>query len=88
MTLNEGGITRDAKILMKSVMLRQLASLKQTTPNEWERAVWSRLPATSARMWIGISRTTDAAPPLEGQVSVGKGDRRADPLGYCESCRR
>jgi hypothetical protein len=43
MTLNEGIVTSDAKILMKSVMLRQLASLKQTTPDEWERAVFESL---------------------------------------------
>jgi hypothetical protein len=43
MTLNEGIVTSDAKILMKSVMLRQLALLKQTTPDEWERAVFKAL---------------------------------------------
>lgn len=43
MTLNEGIITSDAKILMKSAMLHQLALLKQTTPDEWERAVFESL---------------------------------------------
>ena len=43
MTLNDGPVSSDSKILMKSVMLRQLARLKQTTPDEWERAVFESL---------------------------------------------
>jgi len=43
MTLNEGIVSSDAKILMKSVMLQQIARLKQTTPDEWERAVFESL---------------------------------------------
>jgi hypothetical protein len=43
MTLNEGILGSDTKILMKSEMLRQLDLLKQTTPDEWERAVFESL---------------------------------------------
>jgi hypothetical protein len=43
MALNEGIITNDSKILMKSEMIRQLASLKETTPDEWERRVFESL---------------------------------------------
>lgn len=41
--LNEGIITSDAKSLVKSEMLKQLWSAKQTTPDDWERAVFSSL---------------------------------------------
>ncbi len=43
MTLNEGIVSIDTKTAMKSEMLRQLALLKQTTPDEWERAVFESL---------------------------------------------
>jgi hypothetical protein len=43
MSLNEGIITSDSKILMKSEMLRQLALLKETTPDQWERSVFESL---------------------------------------------
>jgi hypothetical protein len=43
MSLNEGIIMSDSKILMKSEMLRQLALLKETTPDEWERKVFESL---------------------------------------------
>jgi hypothetical protein len=43
MSLNEGIIMNDSKTLMKSEMLRQLALLKETTPDEWERSVFESL---------------------------------------------
>jgi len=43
MTLNEGIVVSDTKTAMKSEMLGQLQSLKQTTPDEWERAVFESL---------------------------------------------
>jgi hypothetical protein len=43
MSLNEGIVMSDSKILMKSEMLRQLALLKETTPDEWERSVFESL---------------------------------------------
>jgi hypothetical protein len=43
MSLNEGILMNDPKILMKSEMLRQLSVLKQTTPDEWERRVFESL---------------------------------------------
>ena len=43
MSLNEGIITSDARIMMKSVMVRQLGLLKQTTPDEWERSVFESI---------------------------------------------
>jgi len=43
MTLNEGILRNDTKTLVKSEMLRQLAVLKQTTPDEWERVVFESL---------------------------------------------
>lgn len=43
MTLNEGIIAGGNKIHVKSEMLRQLAHLKETTPDLWERAVFESL---------------------------------------------
>jgi hypothetical protein len=43
MSLNEGIVMNDPKILMKSEMLRQLALLKETTPDQWERRVFESL---------------------------------------------
>ena len=43
MNLNEGIVGSDTKIEMKSEMLRQIDSLKETTPDEWERAVFESL---------------------------------------------
>jgi hypothetical protein len=43
MSLNEGIIMNDSKVLMKSEMIRQLALLKETTPDEWERKVFESL---------------------------------------------
>jgi hypothetical protein len=43
MSLNEGIVMSDSKTLMKSEMLRQLALLKETTPDEWERRVFESL---------------------------------------------
>jgi hypothetical protein len=43
MTLNEGIVGIDTKTAMKSEMLRQLELLKETTPDEWERAVFESL---------------------------------------------
>jgi hypothetical protein len=43
MTLNEGIVAGDTKVQVKSEMLRQLAHLKETTPDEWERAVFESL---------------------------------------------
>jgi hypothetical protein len=41
--LNEGIITNSSKSLIKSEMLKQLWAQKQTTPDAWERAVFSSL---------------------------------------------
>jgi len=43
MALNEGIVMSDSKTLMKSEMIRQLALLKETTPDEWERKVFESL---------------------------------------------
>jgi hypothetical protein len=43
MSLNEGIVMSDSKALMKSEMIRQLALLKETTPDEWERKVFESL---------------------------------------------
>jgi FMN phosphatase YigB (HAD superfamily) len=43
MSVNEGIIMSDTKSLMKSEMLRRLALLKETTPDEWERSVFESL---------------------------------------------
>jgi hypothetical protein len=43
MTLNEGIVEADTKIAMKSEMLKQLDLLEETTPEEWERAVFESL---------------------------------------------
>ena len=43
MILNEGIVNSDAKTLVKSEMIRQLARLKNTTPDEWERNVFESL---------------------------------------------
>jgi hypothetical protein len=43
MNLNEGIVGSDTKIQMKSEMLKQLDHLKETTPDEWERAVFESL---------------------------------------------
>ncbi|MBN2241673.1 MAG: hypothetical protein JW793_03205 [Acidobacteria bacterium] len=43
MTVNEGIVTGDTKVQVKSEMLRQLARLKETTPDLWERAVFESL---------------------------------------------
>jgi hypothetical protein len=43
MTLNEGIVGSDTKTAMKSEMLRQLSLLDETTPDEWERAVFESL---------------------------------------------
>ena len=43
MTLNEGIIGSDTRIAMKSEMLKQLNLLNETTPDEWERAVFESL---------------------------------------------
>ena len=45
--LNEGIIASDARSLVKSEMLKQLWSAKQTTPDAWERAVFSSLTGHS-----------------------------------------
>jgi hypothetical protein len=42
-TLNEGIIASDTSMVMKSEMLRQLDLLQETTPDEWERAVFESL---------------------------------------------
>jgi hypothetical protein len=47
MTLNEGIIVGDTRVQMKSEMLRQLAHLKETTPDLWERAVFESLTGHS-----------------------------------------
>lgn len=41
--LNEGIITNDTKSLVKSEMLRQLWTIKETTPDAWERAVFTSM---------------------------------------------
>jgi len=41
--LNEGIITSDARSLVKSEMLKQLWSLKKTTPDLWERATFTAM---------------------------------------------
>lgn len=38
--INEGIITSDARVLVKSEMIRQLHTLGPTTSDEWERAVF------------------------------------------------
>jgi hypothetical protein len=43
MSLNEGIVMSDSKSLMKSEMIRQLALLKETTPDEWEKRVFESL---------------------------------------------
>lgn len=43
MILNEGIVGTDTKIAMKSEMLKQLNLLNETTPDEWERAVFESL---------------------------------------------
>ena len=43
MTLHEGFVVSDTKTLMKSEMIRQLALLRETTPDEWERSVFESL---------------------------------------------
>ena len=43
MLLNEGVVVGDTRVQMKSEMLRQLARLKETTPDLWERAVFESL---------------------------------------------
>ena len=43
MVLNEGIIGSDTRIEIKSEMLKQLDLLKETTPDEWERAVFESL---------------------------------------------
>lgn len=41
--LNEGIVTSDAKVLMKSEMLRQIWQLRAVTPDIWERRVFQAL---------------------------------------------
>ena len=43
MILNEGIVGSDTKVAMKSEMLKQLNLLNETTPDEWERAVFESL---------------------------------------------
>jgi hypothetical protein len=43
MIINEGIVGTDTKIAMKSEMLKQLNLLNETTPDEWERAVFESL---------------------------------------------
>jgi hypothetical protein len=43
MNLNEGIVGSDTRIAMKSEMLKQLNRLNETTPDEWERAVFESL---------------------------------------------
>jgi len=43
MILNEGVIFTDTSAAMKSEMIRQLDLLKETTPTEWEKAVFESL---------------------------------------------
>lgn len=43
MTLNEGILAGDNKNHIKSEMLRQLEHLRETTPDQWERAVFEAL---------------------------------------------
>lgn len=46
---NEGIIANDAKVLVKSEMLRQLWAVKRTTPDAWERATFGALTHGQAR---------------------------------------
>jgi hypothetical protein len=41
--VNEGVISSDSKVLVKSEMLRQIWKLQRTTPDEWEQAVFAAL---------------------------------------------
>lgn len=41
--LNEGIVTGDARIMVKSAMLRALWKLQRTTPDEWEQAVFTAI---------------------------------------------
>jgi hypothetical protein len=43
MITNEGIVGSDTTIAMKSEMLKQLSLLEETTPDEWERAVFESL---------------------------------------------
>ena len=43
MILNEGIVGSDTRTAMKSEMLKQLHRLNETTPDEWERAVFESL---------------------------------------------
>ena len=43
MIINEGIVGTDTRIAMKSEMLKQLNRLNETTPDEWERAVFESL---------------------------------------------
>ncbi len=43
MILNEGIVGGNTRIAMKSEMLKQLDVLRETTPDEWERAVFESL---------------------------------------------
>ena len=43
MMINEGIIASDTAVAMKSEMIRQLDLLEETTPKEWERAVFEAL---------------------------------------------
>ena len=43
MLINEGIVGTDTKTAMKSEMLKQLDQLNETTPDEWERAVFESL---------------------------------------------
>jgi hypothetical protein len=43
MAINEGIIADDNKTHIKSVMLRQLAHLRETTPDMWERSVFEAM---------------------------------------------
>ena len=43
MILNEGIVGSDTRIVLKSEMLKQLNRLDETTPDEWERAVFESL---------------------------------------------
>jgi hypothetical protein len=43
MALNEGILIGDTRVQMKSEMLRQLSRMNETTPDQWERAVFESL---------------------------------------------
>lgn len=43
MIINEGIVGSDTRIAMKTEMLKQLNLLNETTPDEWERAVFESL---------------------------------------------